>query len=206
MIGAGYLAVGVLLVFVGPAATALDRERMRLLFYPVWKQQVFHFTIAAAIVVFWPFLVPSAHRSNGYRNTRRTMSPVLSETGRLRIEEARRHAPRTLSIEEYERIGSDLEFADYLLLRQEMDRLGYTVDAAETDTGERIPLSLKAMSEIGSAIRLSRPRNEGDGGPSKNGLWVFTNDADHWEHLAGRSGEAEVRNGVVVKINVTMMS
>ncbi len=206
VIAVSYLAMGALFVFVGPAAAALSRERMTLYAPEEWKEWVFLFAMATGIVLLWPVLVPSAHRSNDRYSNRKPYVLVLSEAGRLRIEETRRHDPRMLSIAEYERIGDDLEFDDAPLLRREMDRLGYTVDAATTDTGERIPVSMKAFSEIGSPITLSQPTNEGIGGPSKNGLWHFTNGEDDWEHLAGRAGQAWVKDGVVVKLIVTAMS
>jgi len=208
MIVIAYLAVGILLVFIGPAATSLERERMTIVGHPVWKQWAFFFIMATSVVAFWPVLVPSAHRSTRDTNSRRMMPyvPVLSEAGRLRIHQARNHGPRTLSFAEYERIGDDLPYDDALLLRRMMDRLGYTVDAAETDTGERIPVSLTVISEIGSPIKLSRPNSEDIGGPTINGSWSFTNGADAWEHLAGRAGEAVVKDGVLVKIVVRTMN
>jgi len=37
-------------------------------------------------------------------------------------------------------------------------------------------------------------------------LWTFSSPADSWKHLAGRAGIAIVRNGVPVRIIITLMS
>jgi hypothetical protein len=37
-------------------------------------------------------------------------------------------------------------------------------------------------------------------------LWAFSSPAESWEHLAGRAGFAVVRDGVPIKIIVTVMN
>ena len=102
VIVAVYAAVGALFVFVGPAAGALRREQMVFLTDAAWKEWAFLAAIATGIVLLWPVLVPSARRSNAGRGERRLASRirVLSEAGRLQVEEARRTGPRVLSLDE----------------------------------------------------------------------------------------------------------
>jgi hypothetical protein len=136
--------------------------------------------IGAGIILFWPVLVPSTYRSRpGFRNVMKQPVRRLSRAGRARVDEVRRSGPRILSVDEYEKIGDGLEFDDFMLLRKEMEQLGYTVDAAQTDMGERIPVSISVMSEIGSPLILSRHSEEDMEKGSNDGRWHFTNSDGH---------------------------
>jgi hypothetical protein len=64
---AGYFAVGLALIFVGPAARLRrrDREELERQAYnqPRWKLIAFSYAIALAIIILWPVLTVSAART-----------------------------------------------------------------------------------------------------------------------------------------------
>jgi hypothetical protein len=49
-------------------------------------------------------------------------------------------------------MADGLQFDDWLLLSKEMEQLGFTVDAARTDTGKRIPVSLVSWQSFAPHI------------------------------------------------------
>jgi len=62
-IAAVYIAVGLLAVFVGPAARALDEEITRLAGAPPAKLVSLRILVSFTVIWFWPILVPPAAKS-----------------------------------------------------------------------------------------------------------------------------------------------
>ena len=64
---AAYFAVGLTLVFIGPAARERRRERRQVELdcrgQPRWKFHVFTFAIATGVILLWPYLAVSAART-----------------------------------------------------------------------------------------------------------------------------------------------
>lgn len=213
-----YLVIGVLFVFVGPAADGRRREtgKARLDATKAWRPAALSAVLALAIIFLWPVLVSSAWRSmQGQRRfppKGTWQKPPLSAAAHERIEQARRAGPRVLTFEEFGSIGDGLDWDGRAALFDEMDRIGCTVDGATTEHGRQIPVALGAMREIGSPILLTKPQSalEGSAPPEEasvfDEVWHFSNDSDYWEHLAGRAGTAFVKDGTVVRLDVEIMN
>jgi hypothetical protein len=128
----------------------------------------------------------------GHR-TKRKPSPRAANM----IAEIEASEPRTLTLQEYRWIGSDLTWPDTRLVWEAMERRGYLVAMATTDDGLAIPVTFDVASTIGIPIVLTE---------HLPGKWRYTTSSESWRRLAGRSGDAEIKGGVVVSVDVSIMS
>lgn len=228
VLAAIYLAIGVAFTFIGPAAREMQRELARFVSNgsdwsgwpenpddPAYRASVakaqrslrwrcfgFGATLAAGIVLAWPILVRSAGRAERRRQIELEeadweISSEPSEQASAQIAEINGNPPRTISLEEYNAIGGELSYSDREFIRTAMKERGYLVAMATTEDGTVLPVRFNVAHELGMPIVLKEV---------EPGVWTFTTDSESWEHLAGASGPAYIENGVVVDVNVMIMS
>lgn len=198
---AAYVAIGFVFVFLGPAAGSLRQETVSvsMLGAPAWKILAFRATLSAGVVFFWPLLVPSAWKEQRLSRTfgDREMQNKPSSKATTMIAEIKANPPRTITLEEYHSLGQGLERGDGWFIRQAMEKRGYLVAMATTERGDVMPASFRVAAEIGQSIVLTE---------TSPGAWTFDTSADSWKHLAGRAGDADIEDGVVVSVSVTVMN
>ncbi|MBK9495832.1 MAG: hypothetical protein BWZ07_01562 [Alphaproteobacteria bacterium ADurb.BinA280] len=204
MVAIAYLAIGIFFTMAGPAARLLKREGASLARdkrVPTWKRVAYCSILAIFIVLGWPVLVIAARRDERCGLTSMdSWEPASDEPtakAAARIAEIEAGPPRCMTLHEFQRIGHDLAWFDAAFIKQAMAKRGYLVAMATTGTGDSLPVKIEVASEIGQPLLLTEV--------SPN-VWRFSTCDDSWMHLAGRAGDACVRDGIVVSVFVTMMS
>jgi hypothetical protein len=167
---AGYFAVGLALVFVGPAARLrrLEQERLEWQAYdhPHWKLVAFSCAIALAIIVLWPILIVSAARKEA---AARANNPFLSshsvepsaELDRC-ISDIQSRYSQALPFADYREIASKLRWSDREHLDDRLERLGYVITGFATDPqGQELAVAISVL-KIGISFALTKLRGSAD--------------------------------------------
>lgn len=199
VIASTYGIIGLVLSVVGPAARQLKREVAGLESMhdiPSWKRHAFRLAIGTAILLLWPILLPAAARRERVDPPFHPLhegSANPTPRAQKQIRRIMAAPPRTISLDEYRSIGDGFSWFDRPFLESAMAERGYLVAMARTDKAEAIPVRFAVASYIGQPIVLEK---------DSDGRWGFTTELDSWEHLAGCSGIAEIRDGVVESVDV----
>jgi hypothetical protein len=229
---ASYLSVGLVLVFVGPAARLRrqeqEQEKIEWQIYDQarWRRTAFSWAIAVAIMVFWPVLVVSAARIEaaaskthfGARDPHPAEpSPALDRL----VSEAQSRYSRALPFEDYQEFSSKLPWSDREHFDSRLAELGYLLTGFATGPeGEGLAVAVGVL-QIGMPFALTRLLGRAGTLPATlpgdrpefrlppepgDEVWEFSSSPDSWERLAGRAGLALVREGTVIEAYVTAIS
>jgi hypothetical protein len=227
---AGYLAVGLVLVFVGPAARLRRHERFKLgrqAQAQPWKLTAFSICLALGIIVLWPVLAASAARTEAASHPG-SASPASSAELSRQIAGIQKRYPGSLPYDIYSKLASELDRKDRHHLDRQLVGLGYTITGfARYAGGKGLAVAIPAIG-FGGPIDLTKSlgsvdssqmlvdehgrKSSSSGLPFRSALqaddqiWQFSSSQDSWAHLAGRGGLALVREGVLIDTYVTVMS
>ena len=101
---AGYFAVGLALIFVGPAARLRRHEQEKLEpqahNIPRWKLIAFSYAIALGIIILWPVLIVSAARTEASMN-----KPVTAMDAIIRLCYGENPPPKSANMQDAARIA-----------------------------------------------------------------------------------------------------
>jgi len=230
-----YFAIGLVLVFIGPAAHHRRRERLALEFFdqpPRWKLLALSTAIAVGIIALWPVLTISAARieSGSRRKLLATETDPTVERLKLldepfdpspelqhRISEVQAQYPESLlPFEAYREIETKLPWTDRWHFGKRLSELGYAITGFATDSeGQDIPVAIRVLEIIGTPFVLTKRQggaNHFDASSfqatptDSDEVWGFSSCQESWKHLAGRGGLALVRHGTVIDALVTIMN
>jgi hypothetical protein len=185
-----YLAAGLALTFVGPAAKGLRLELAELKDRPEatpLTRAAFACAVALTIILFWPFMVPSAWRSlkppTALEAAAHLAAMALDGSGKACKPTPERNPKRLV------KHGDDLvTFNDFWT--EMIDAYWEKVSAEESDHWSR-------RNYWAHLKRMMQPGDE---------LYRFSSPPEAWEHLAGRAGVAIVRNGEVIHQRTNLMN
>jgi len=166
-----YFAAGFLLIFVGPAARLLRREREKLEWQaydqPRWKLIAFSGAIAVGIILLWPVLVVSAARTESASKidllVPRSVEPSV-ELDRWVSEVQKRYA-NSLPFEAYREIVGKLPWTDYEHFDKQLAQLGCTITGyAKGPEGQDFAVAVPVL-KVGMPFTLTRLRGSIDSLP-----------------------------------------
>jgi hypothetical protein len=102
---AGYFAVGLAFIFVGPAARLRRREQEKLEWQAYnllrWKLIAFSYAIALAIIILWPVLIVSAARTEAASMNK----PMTAMDAIIRLGYAENPPPKSANMQDAARIA-----------------------------------------------------------------------------------------------------
>ena len=160
---ASYLTVGLVLVFVGPAARQRRREQeifgwqghaqLR------WKLMIFSYALAIGIIFLWPVLIVSAARTEAARKADLDLfglRPVPPSAALDRwISDIQNRYSSSLPFEDYREIVSKLPWTDRKHFDNRLAQLNYAVTGCATDPqGQDIAVSVPVL-RIGIPFALT---------------------------------------------------
>src|SRR5579884_1784304 len=166
-----YFAIGLALVFVGPTARMLRREREKLAWQtydqPRWKLVAFSGAIAVGIILLWPVLVVSAARTESASKidllVPRSVEPSV-ELDRWVSEVQKRYA-NSLPFEAYREIVGKLPWTDYEHFDKQLAQLGCTITGyAKGPEGQDFAVAVPVL-KVGMPFTLTRLRGSIDSLP-----------------------------------------
>ncbi|MBS0523756.1 MAG: hypothetical protein JSS04_08980 [Proteobacteria bacterium] len=233
--GKCYLLVGLVLVFVGPAARLRRQEREEIERQahdqPRWKLVAFSGTISLGIIIFWPVLAVSAARTEADAKAHfGLLNPDSVEPSAALdrwVSKVQARYSGSLPFEDYREISSKLSWSDQAHFDSRLARLGYVVTGfAIGPEGQEFAVAVTVL-KIGTPLALTELLGRAGSLPAEgrfslnplqhglqfrlppkpdDAVWQFSSSPDSWAHLAGRAGLALVRERTVVDAYVTSMS
>jgi hypothetical protein len=216
-----YFAVGFILIFVGPAARLLHRERVRLEWQaydqPRWKLTAFSSAIALGIVLFWPILVVSAARAESASKEDLLVPRSVEPSAELDrwVSEVQEQFGTSLPYEAYREIVSKLAWTDHEHFDKRLAQFGTISGYAKGPEGQDFAVAVSALN-VGMPFTLTKLLSAAGSLPTQRSfrvlpepedeIWQFSSSQGSWEHLAGRAGLALVREKTVIDAYVTIMN
>jgi hypothetical protein len=171
---ASYFAVGLVVVFVGPAARLRrhEQEKLRCQAHDQpWQQIVFSYGIAIGIIILWPVLIASAARTEAASEidfdllNLRPVEPSAALDHS--ISDIQNRYSSSLPLEEYRKIVSRLPWTDRERFDSRLAQLGYAVTGFATDPqGQNLAVAVPVL-RIGMPFALTRLRGRADSLPAQ---------------------------------------
>ena len=175
---AGYFAIGLALVFVGPAARLRRREQEKLewqaYYQPRWRLIAFSYAIALGIIILWPVLIVSAVRTEAASKVDfdRLHPHSVEPSAALDrwVSDIQNRYSNTLPFEDYREIASKLPWSDRKHFDSRLAQLGYVVTGFATDPqGHDLAVAVSVL-KIGIPFALTRLRGRADSMPAPRKL------------------------------------
>jgi hypothetical protein len=174
IVAVSYFAVGLVLVFVGPAARLRRGEQKKLEWQaydqPRWKLIAFSCAIALGIIILWPVLIVSAARTEVASKVDfdllhpRSIEP-LAALDRW-VSHIQNRYSNALPFGDYREIACKLPWSDREHFDSRLAQLGYVVTGfASNPQGQELAVAISVL-KIGIPFALTRLRGRADSLPT----------------------------------------
>ena len=167
-----YFAVGLVLIFVGPTARLLRREREKLEWQaydqPRWKLTAFSGVIALGIMLLWPILVVSAARKESAYKVDLLVPRSFEPSAELDrwVSEVQDQYPKSLPYEAYREIVSKIPWTDHEHFDRRLAQLNCTITGyAKGPEGKDFAVMVPVLG-VGVPFTLTRLRGRVDALPT----------------------------------------
>ncbi len=171
---ASYFAVGLVLIFIGPAARLRRHEHEKLGWQAhdqPWQQILFSYATAIGIIILWPVLIVSAARTEAaskiYFDLLNPRPVEPSAALDHSISDIQNRYSNSLPFEDYREIVSKLPWTDREHFDSRLAQLGYAVTDFATDPqGQNLAVAVPVL-RIGMPFALTRLRGRADSLPAQ---------------------------------------
>lgn len=165
---AGYFALGLTFVFIGPAARLRRNELENLVWQAHdqarWKLIAFSCAIALGVIILWPALVVSAARTEAASKPHfglRDPDPVEPSGASDRwVSEVQSRYSNSLPLEDYREISSKLPWTDREHFDSRLAQLGYVVTGFATGPDNQALAVAFPVLGIGMPVAMTRQRGK----------------------------------------------